>query len=252
MAADEELYGEDIDAGEEGYEEEAAGEDEAFEGDAMDDADAQNQIEAMKQRLKEMEEEAARVKAAGGAAPAAAVADAPAPGSSAGAAPAAGAGAGAAVDAEKAEADSRSVYVGNVDYACTPEELQQHFAQCGTVNRVTILTDKFGNPKGFAYVEFLEVDAVQNAVLLDNSELRARQIKVSQKRTNVPGLRATRGRGRGRGPPGGYYPAPGYYGGRGGGYYPPAPYAPRGRGGFHGAPGYVPRGRGRGRFFAPY
>jgi RNA recognition motif-containing protein len=34
-----------------------------------------------------------------------------------------------------------------VDYGTTPEELQQMFANCGTVNRVTILTDKFGNPK---------------------------------------------------------------------------------------------------------
>ena len=34
-----------------------------------------------------------------------------------------------------------------MDYACTPEELQQHFQQCGTVNRVTILTDKMGNAK---------------------------------------------------------------------------------------------------------
>lgn len=36
-----------------------------------------------------------------------------------------------------------------VDYACTPEEVQQHFQACGTVNRVTILTDKFGQPKGY-------------------------------------------------------------------------------------------------------
>jgi polyadenylate-binding protein 2 len=35
-----------------------------------------------------------------------------------------------------------------VDYSCTPEEVQQHFQSCGTVNRVTILTDKFGQPKG--------------------------------------------------------------------------------------------------------
>ena len=40
-----------------------------------------------------------------------------------------------AVDAEEAEraskeADSRSVYVGNVDYDCTPEELQRHFQVC--------------------------------------------------------------------------------------------------------------------------
>ncbi|KAH7855604.1 hypothetical protein Vadar_026680 [Vaccinium darrowii] len=67
---------------------------------------------------------------------------------------------GSATQAEKEEVDSRSIYVGNVDYACTPEEVQQHFQSCGTVNRVTILTDKFGQPKGFAYVEFVEVEAV--------------------------------------------------------------------------------------------
>lgn len=65
-----------------------------------------------------------------------------------------------------------------VDYACTPEEVQQHFQSCGTVNRVTILTDKFGQPKGFAYVEFLEVEAVQEALQLNESELHGRQIKV--------------------------------------------------------------------------
>ncbi len=49
--------------------------------------------------------------------------------------------------AAKEEADSRSVFVGGVDWGTTPEELQLHFQACGTVNRVTILTDKFGNPK---------------------------------------------------------------------------------------------------------
>ena len=46
------------------------------------------------------------------------------------------------------------------------------------MNRVTILTDKFGQPKGFAYVEFVEVDAVQNSLLLNESELHGRQLKV--------------------------------------------------------------------------
>ncbi|XP_024461531.1 polyadenylate-binding protein 3 isoform X2 [Populus trichocarpa] len=76
-----------------------------------------------------------------------------------------------------------------VDYACTPEEVQQHFQSCGTVNRVTILTDKFGQPKGFAYVEFVEVEAVQEALALNESELHGRQLKVSPKRTNVPGMK---------------------------------------------------------------
>ncbi|XP_024360095.1 polyadenylate-binding protein 2 isoform X2 [Physcomitrium patens] len=96
--------------------------------------------------------------------------------------------------ANREEADARSVFVGNVDYSCTPEEVQQHFQSCGTVNRVTILTDKFGQPKGFAYVEFLEVEAVQNAILLNESELHNRQLKVTAKRTNVPGMKAYRGR----------------------------------------------------------
>ncbi|XP_051148065.1 polyadenylate-binding protein 1-like [Andrographis paniculata] len=99
-----------------------------------------------------------------------------------------------ATQAEKEEIDSRSIYVGNVDYACTPEEVQQHFQSCGTVNRVTILTDKFGQPKGFAYVEFEEVEAVQNAILLNETELHGRQLKVSAKRTNIPGMRQSQGR----------------------------------------------------------
>ncbi|KAF8411433.1 hypothetical protein HHK36_003982 [Tetracentron sinense] len=82
-----------------------------------------------------------------------------------------------------------------VDYSCTPEEVQQHFQSCGTVNRVTILTDKFGQPKGFAYVEFLEVEAVQEALLLNESELHGRQLKVSAKRTNVPGMKQFQRRG---------------------------------------------------------
>ncbi|KAJ0078262.1 hypothetical protein Patl1_37047 [Pistacia atlantica] len=97
--------------------------------------------------------------------------------------------AGATSQANKEEVDSRSVFVGNVDYSCTPEEVQQHFQSCGTVNRVTIRTDKFGQPKGYAYVEFLEPQAVQEALLLNESELHGRQLKVTVKRTNVPGMK---------------------------------------------------------------
>ncbi|ESR37037.1 hypothetical protein CICLE_v100293173mg, partial [Citrus x clementina] len=78
--------------------------------------------------------------------------------------------------ANREEVDSRSVFVGNVDYSCTPEEVQQHFQSCGTVNRVTIRTDKFGQPKGYAYVEFLQSEAVQEALHLNESELHGRQL----------------------------------------------------------------------------
>lgn len=57
--------------------------------------------------------------------------------------------AGAAKDANKPARDNCSIYVGQVDYSATPEELLKHFDACGTVERVTIVCDKFtGRPKG--------------------------------------------------------------------------------------------------------
>ncbi|OMP83656.1 Polyadenylate-binding protein 2 [Diplodia seriata] len=127
----------------------------------------------------------------------------------------------------KEDIDARSVFVGNVDYGASPEEIQAHFQSCGSINRVTILLDKFtGHPKGYAYVEFTEPSLVGQALVLNES--------VVPKRTNLPGL--ARGRGRGGGPPRGR----GGWGGRGG-YGPPPP-----RGGYRG--GY----RGRGRGYSPY
>jgi len=100
---------------------------------------------------------------------------------------------------DSSDVDRRSVYVGNVDYGSTPEELQEHFKACGAINRITILVDKYtGTPKGYAYVEFVEEIGVQNAVLLADSLFRARQLKVIPKRTNVPGM-AQKGKGKGKG-----------------------------------------------------
>lgn len=50
---------------------------------------------------------------------------------------------------DKEDVDSRSIFVGNVDYSVSPEDIQAHFQSCGSINRVTILLDKFtGHPKG--------------------------------------------------------------------------------------------------------
>ncbi|KAI1128854.1 RNA-binding domain-containing protein [Nemania abortiva] len=170
----------------------------------------QEEISAMKRRVAEMEQEAAKLREMH-----------------------------AALEERNQEAsddrndvDSRSIFVGNVDYSVSPEEIQAHFQSCGSINRVTILLDKFtGQPKGYAYVEFTEPSLVAQALVLNDSVLKGRNIKVTPKRTNIPGM--SRGRGRGRGGFG-----RGFFGGRGG-------YAPRG--GYRG--GY--RGRGHGGF-APY
>jgi len=139
---------------------------------------------------------------------------------------------------EKLDADARSVWVGNVDYGATAEELEAHFHGCGSVNRVTIHCDKFtGHPKGFAYIEFADKDAVNTAMALDDSLFRGRQIKVTCKRTNHPGLSSTnrppRG-GRAHRPRGAYHP-----GGYGAGYAPRATFRPR----------YRPR---RSHYYNPY
>ncbi|AQK83268.1 polyadenylate-binding protein 2 [Zea mays] len=146
---------------------------------AGDDATKLQELDDMKRRLKEMEEEAAALREMQAKV----------------AKEMQGVDPNATTSENKEEMDSRSVFIGNVDYACTPEEVQQHFNSCGTVNRVTILTDKFGQPKGFAYVEFVEVEAVQEAIKLNESELHGRQLKVAPKRTNVPGMKQPRGRG---------------------------------------------------------
>eukprot|EP00771_Trimastix_marina_P003462 gnl/Trimastix_PCT/473.p1 GENE.gnl/Trimastix_PCT/473~~gnl/Trimastix_PCT/473.p1 ORF type:complete len:183 (+),score=9.32 gnl/Trimastix_PCT/473:78-626(+) len=109
-------------------------------------------------------------------------------------------------DNPQAEADSRSVYVGNVDYGSTPEDLQAHFQSCGVMKRVTILVNKYtGYPKGCAYIEFMDKEGAKNALALTDSTFRNREIKVLPKRTNLPGY------GRFRGSTAPYFPRGRFY-----------------------------------------
>ncbi|CAL2031706.1 unnamed protein product [Caenorhabditis brenneri] len=137
---------------------------------------------------------------------------------------------------EQKEIDARSIFVGNVDFGSTVDELEAHFNGCGTIARTTIPKDKHTHrQKNFAYIEFEEKESVEMALIMHETMFRDRQIVVTAKRTNVPGMGAGRGRGRG-------------FGGRGGGrggvivkyVYVNGP-----------APGGARGGRGRGRF-APY
>ena len=97
--------------------------------------------------------------------------------------------------------DNLSVFLKNVDFNTTTDNLQEHFQACGEINRITILCDKWtGRPKGMAYIEFKNQEALSHALQLNDSEFRGRQISVTQKRTNIRGFNRGRGRGRrGRG-----------------------------------------------------
>lgn len=149
--------------------------------------------------------------------------------------PAPAAGGGEADELKRIESDQRSIYIGNVNYTATDDDLLELFAACGEIERVKIGVDKWTKkPKGFAYMEFKEKDSVELAITLDGEMLKDRPIKVSHKRTNDAGHSSKRrlsgGGGRSRG---------GRRGGRRGGSY---------RGGYRGGR----RGRGRGGYGYPY
>lgn len=96
------------------------------------------------------------------------------------------------IEENKIESDSRSVYIGNVDYGTSVDDLKSHFQECGELNRVTIICDKFTKqPKGFAYVEFVKMESVEKAIAMDSSTLRDRTLEIMRKRTNIPGISST-------------------------------------------------------------
>jgi len=77
-----------------------------------------------------------------------------------------------------------NIYVGNLAYSVTEDELRAAFAQFGEVTSCNVITDKFsGQSKGFGFVEMAdnaEADAAIKA--LNDTALGGRNIKVNQAR----------------------------------------------------------------------
>ncbi len=76
------------------------------------------------------------------------------------------------------------IYVGNLSYEVTEEELQQEFMAFGEVASVSILTDKFsGRPKGFGFVEMASKSEAEAAIAdLNGKILKERTIVVNEAR----------------------------------------------------------------------
>ncbi|MBI4303201.1 MAG: RNA-binding protein [Chloroflexi bacterium] len=76
------------------------------------------------------------------------------------------------------------IYVGNLSYDVTEDELRQEFAAFGTVESVSIITDKYsGRPKGFAFVEMPTVTEGQAAMAaLNGKTVKDRTLTVSAAR----------------------------------------------------------------------
>jgi RNA recognition motif-containing protein len=99
-----------------------------------------------------------------------------------------------------------SIYVGNLSYEVTSQDLTAVFAEYGNVKRVQLPTDReTGRPRGFGFVE-METGAEEAAAIeaLDGAEWMGRNLKVNKaKPREERGPGGPGGGGGGRGGPGG-------------------------------------------------
>ena len=96
------------------------------------------------------------------------------------------------------------LYVGNLPYQCTEQDLRGAFSKFGEVASVSLITDRdTGRSKGFAFVEMESRDAAQQAISgLHESDLDGRRITVNEARPREERPRGGGG-GGGRGGSGG-------------------------------------------------
>ena len=94
------------------------------------------------------------------------------------------------------------LYVGNLAYTTTEDELREKFSQFGEVESVNVIMDRdTGRSKGFGFVEMGSEDAAQAAIeAMNGTEIDGRTIKVSESK---PQERRPGGGGRGGGRGGG-------------------------------------------------
>jgi RNA recognition motif-containing protein len=106
------------------------------------------------------------------------------------------------------------IYVGNLPFTATEDQVRELFAQHGTVESVALPTDReTGRPRGFGFVEMSQADAARAIQAVNGKDLGGRPLRVNEAqdkpRTGGGGGGRSGGGGGGRG---------GYGGGGGGGY----------------------------------
>jgi RNA recognition motif-containing protein len=109
------------------------------------------------------------------------------------------------------------IYVGNLSYEVTEDELAAEFGTYGKVDSVAVPSDKFsGRPRGFAFVEMSTKTEAEAAIAgLNGKSLKERTIVVNESKPR-PDNRSGGSFGDRRGGSGGGYGNRGYSGGRGG------------------------------------
>lgn len=72
------------------------------------------------------------------------------------------------------------LYVGNLSYNTTNDDLTQLFSPYGTVIEAKVISDRYsGRSKGFGFVTFETDEAAQSALVVDGTEFQGRNLKVN-------------------------------------------------------------------------
>jgi RNA recognition motif-containing protein len=102
----------------------------------------------------------------------------------------------------------KNLYVGNLPYSTTPDELREEFSRFGTVTRAQIIADReTGRSRGFGFVEM--ADGAEEAInALNGAIFQGRALTVNEAKPRES---------RGSGSPGGYRHSPPSYGNYGSG-----------------------------------
>jgi len=77
-----------------------------------------------------------------------------------------------------------NIYIGNINYEATEEDLKNLFQQFGTVDSVKVIVDRYTNQsKGFGFIEMPNDSDAETALsALNNTEFMGRTIKVNKAR----------------------------------------------------------------------
>jgi RNA recognition motif-containing protein len=100
---------------------------------------------------------------------------------------------------------SNKLYVGNLSFRVTSEDLQEHFANAGNVESANVVTDReTGRSRGFGFVEMASEDEANNAIAQFNgSEYDGRNLVVNEARPREDNRSGGGGNRRGGGGHGG-------------------------------------------------
>lgn len=93
------------------------------------------------------------------------------------------------------------IFVGNLSFRTTQDELHAAFASYGNVESVNIVTDRdSGQPRGFAFVEMADRTAAETAISqLNGADLNGRAMNVNEARPKLPGASDRGGSNHSRG-----------------------------------------------------